>query len=310
MSTAAARRGEVASSPARNLIINADGYGFTEGTTRAIEECIDFGTVRSVSVNVNFPHADRVVELVARHPEVSVGCHLNPIVGRPLLDPARVETLVDARGEFHYREFPRRFLSGRIRLDELRAELLAQVRRVRDLAGAAFSHVDFHQSMNRLPVLNGLFLEVAAASGAGRIRTHRNFFGMESHSRRRQHLLHVLGHPRRVVSQIWNARLRRMALARGFAMPDRWVGITHFGQRANTITVANYVALLRNLPTGFSEFVSHPGYVDDELRRYATYLAQREREREVLLSAEFRSALAASDVRLAGYRDIPLRRAR
>ena len=35
----------------RCLIINADGYGFTPGTTRAIEECIAFGTVRSLSVN-------------------------------------------------------------------------------------------------------------------------------------------------------------------------------------------------------------------------------------------------------------------
>ena len=90
-------------------------------------------------------------------------------------------------------------------------------------------------------------------------------------------------------------------------MPDQWVGITHLGQRPNTITVTNYVALLRNLPPGFSEFVSHPGYVDDDLRRWSTYLAQREREREVLLSAEFRSAIEASGVRLAGYRDIPLR---
>ena len=291
----------------RALIINADGYGFTDGATRAIDECVDFGTVRSVSVNVNFPHAGRIRDLLRRHPDLSVGCHLNPIVGRPLLDPGRIPTLVDAKGEFHYRAFPRLFLKGKIRAQELRAELEAQIARLRELAGAAFSHVDFHQSMNRLPGLHRLFLDLAVDSGAGRIRTHRNLFGMEGRSPRRQRLLYAIGHPRRVPSLLWNAWLRRGALARGLAMPDQWVGITYLGQRPGTITVENYLALLRNLPAGFSEFVAHPGYVDDELRRWSTYLAQRELERQVLLSEELRAGIAASGVRLAGYRDIPLR---
>lgn len=291
----------------RALIINADGYGFTEGATRAIEECVAFGTVRSVSVNVNFPHADRLPDLVRRHPDISAGCHLNPIAGRPVLDPARVPTLVDENGEFHYRAFPRRFLKGQIDTAQLRSELEAQIGKLRDLAGAAFSHVDFHQSMNRLPGLNRLFLDLAVQSGAGRIRTHRNFFGMENRHPRLGRVLYTIGHPRRFASFVWNAWLRRSALAAGLAMPDQWVGITYLGQRDGTITVTNYLRLLLNLPDGFSEFVAHPGYVDDELRRWSTYLEQREREREVLLSAEFRSALKASDIRLAGYRDIPLR---
>jgi predicted glycoside hydrolase/deacetylase ChbG (UPF0249 family) len=291
----------------RALIINADGYGFSEGATRAIDECVDFGTVRSVSVNVNFPHALRVAGLVRRHPDVSVGCHLNPIVGRPLLDPGRIPSLVDRGGEFHYRAFPRLFLKGKIRTSELRAELEAQIRKLRELAGPAFSHVDFHQSMNRLPGLHRLFFDVAVRSGAGRVRTHRNLFGMEGRSPRWERLRYAIGHPRRIVSLLWNAWLRREALASGLAMPDQWVGITHLGRRPDTITVTNYLALLRNLPTGFSEFVAHPGYVDDELRRWSTYLAQRELERKVLLSPEFRAAISESGVRLAGYRDIPLR---
>ena len=73
----------------RHLIINADGYGFTAGITRAIEECVEFGTVRSLSANVNFGHAAGLDALVRRHPEISVGCHINPIVGRPILPVRR-----------------------------------------------------------------------------------------------------------------------------------------------------------------------------------------------------------------------------
>ena len=51
-------------------------------------------------------------------------------------------------------------------------------------SGPAFSHVDFHMGLHRLPRLYDLFLDVAQATGVRRIRTHRYLVGMES--RRRQ----------------------------------------------------------------------------------------------------------------------------
>ena len=157
----------------RYLIINADGYGFTAGVSRAIEECIAFGTVRSLSANVNFKHADGLAQLVRTYPELSVGCHINPVVGCPVLDPDKVPTLLDENGEFLYKALSRRFMSGSIRSAKLRAEMLAQVEKTRDLAGAAFSHLDFHMGFHRLPRLYAVFLEVAQQSRVGRIRTHR-----------------------------------------------------------------------------------------------------------------------------------------
>ncbi|WP_447979329.1 carbohydrate deacetylase [Candidatus Nitrospira bockiana] len=290
----------------RVLIINADGYGFTPGITRAIEECIAFGTVRSLSANVNFPHADGLARLVLAHPELSVGCHVNPIVGAPVLPAGRVPSLVDETGHFHYRTFTRRFLAGRISAKELRAEMTAQVQKTRDLAGRAFSHIDFHMGLHRLPRLYDLFLDVAKESGVGRIRTHRYLVGLESRCRTLRHAAHLLVNPLRALKWFWNLRLRRKALRRGLAMPDRRVEITHAGLYADRISVRAHLRLLESLPPGVSELVVHPGYVEPELRRWSTYLHQRERERAVLLDAEFRRALQRSDIRLAGYREIPL----
>jgi predicted glycoside hydrolase/deacetylase ChbG (UPF0249 family) len=289
----------------RCLIINADGYGFTEGISRAIEECVAFGTVRSLSANVNFSHADGLSDLVARYPFLSVGCHLNPIVGRPVLDPAEVPSLVDADGNFFYGTFASRFRGGQIRLDQLRAELIAQIARTRRLAGDCFSHVDFHMGLHRLPRLHPLFLEVAKGSGTGRIRTHRYRAGMESRNPRLRHLAHLLAAPQRLAKYGWNVFLRRRALKRGLSMPDYRVTITSMETRPGSISVANYRRLLGNLSSGYSELVVHPAYVDEELRRWSTYIEQRTEEREVLLDPEFRNALYDSDVTLSGYRDIP-----
>ena len=175
----------------RSLIINADGYGFTGGISRAIEECIEFGTVKSISANVNFEYADGLSDLVRRYPYLSVGCHINPVVGRPVLDPSRVPSLLNENGEFLYKEFSKCIVSGQIRMDELRAEMTAQVEKTRELAGTAFSHVDFHMGLHRLPRVYGVFLDVAEKSGVGRIRTHRYFMGMESRSPLMRHLVHM-----------------------------------------------------------------------------------------------------------------------
>jgi chitin disaccharide deacetylase len=292
----------------RHLIINADGYGFTAGITRAIEECVEFGTVVSLSANVNFADAGGLAALVRRHPELSVGCHINPVVGRPILSPEQVPTLVNERGEFHYRKFVPRFLSGRIRLSELQAEMLAQAERTRELAGPAFSHIDFHMGLHRLPRLYNVFLDVAQRSGIRRIRTHYYRVGLESRWPRLKLLGHLSARPGRVVRFIWNVWLRKRALDRGLAMPDRRVAITDMGQRADGISVRQYLLMVSNLPPGFSELVAHPAYVDDDLARWSTYLAPRALEREVLLNPEFRQGLASSGVRLAGYRDMSVER--
>ena len=289
----------------RCLIINADGYGFTEGVTRAIEECIEFGTVRSLSANVNFKRAEGLTDLLRKHPDLSVGCHVNPIVGCPVLAPERVPSLVDENGEFFYKTFSRRFLLGRIRLAELRAEMMAQVEKTRDLVGAAFSHIDFHMGLHRLPGLYGIFLDVAEKAGVGRIRTHRYRVGLENRFPYLRHLLFLFESPTRIPKFFWILWQRKKALDRHLAMPDYWVGIAQMGMRASTISVRNYLMMLKNLPKGINEFVVHPGYIDDELRRWSTYLEQRNLERQVLLDPEFREALYSSDVQLAGYRDIP-----
>jgi len=289
----------------RQLIINADGYGFTEGITRAIEECIDFGTVRSISANVNFRSAERLTELVRRHPDLSVGCHLNPVVGKPVLPPDRVRTLLADDGDFHYKSFARKLSGGAIDLSEVRAELMAQVARTKELVGPAFTHVDFHMGLHRLPRLYPLFLEVARASGTGRIRTHRYRVGLEGKRPSLYHWAYILRSPVRAAKYAWNLILRARARRQGLSMPDSWVSVTEMATHPDRISVENYVHLLHNLPSGIHEFVAHPAYLDEELRRYSTYLEPRERERRVLLSADFKAALQESGVRLAGYRDIP-----
>jgi predicted glycoside hydrolase/deacetylase ChbG (UPF0249 family) len=291
----------------RSLIINADGYGITAGINRAIEECISFGTVRSISVNVNFPLAEDLLALVQRHPDLSVGCHLNPIVGKPVLPLEKVKSLVNNHGEFFYKDFNHKLILGHICLDELKAELLAQIDLCRKLARSCFSHVDCHMGKHRLPRFYPIFLEVANNSGTGRIRTHRYRMAMESNNRRLGALQYFINHPIRVGAYCWNLWLRYKAKRLNLSMPDWHVNLNDMSNKRGLISIEAWVSLLKNVPIGISEFVVHPAYVYGELKEWSTYVVQREKERKVLTSEQFRDSLLKSNVRLAGYRDIPIR---
>jgi predicted glycoside hydrolase/deacetylase ChbG (UPF0249 family) len=289
----------------RCLIINTDGYGFTAGITRAIDECVEFGTVRSLSANVNFTHAESLYRLVRKHPDISVGCHVNPIVGKPIMPADKVPTLVDENGEFFYKNFMRRYFRGKIKLSELRVEMAAQLEKTRDLAGEAFSHVDFHMGLHRLPGLYDVFLDVVEKNRVGRVRTHKYRVGLEHRFPRLRHSLYLFETFTRIPKYAYILWLRKKALDRGLTMPDLWVGISHM--KPENLTIENYLMMLKNMPQGINEFVAHPGYVDDELKRWSSYHESRTLELQVLLNPRFRDALSGPDVRLIGYRDIPLR---
>jgi predicted glycoside hydrolase/deacetylase ChbG (UPF0249 family) len=63
--------------------------------------------------------------------------------------------------------------------------------------------------------------------------------------------------------------------------------------------------LIRALPEGSTEFMCHPGICGAELRRARTRLKEsREEELRALESAEVRTALEESGVRLVSYRDL------
>ncbi len=105
------------------LIINADGFGFTPAINRGIRLVAAAGTISSISVTPNFPASAELAEFHRLFPRISVGVHLNPVVGRPVSACSSVPTLVNRDGFFWYTEFPRRLVRGLIDRRELFAEL-------------------------------------------------------------------------------------------------------------------------------------------------------------------------------------------
>lgn len=291
----------------RNLIVNADGFGFTAGINRGIEIAVEKGIVTSISVNANFDACEELPAFHGRFGQVSVGVHVNPAVGRPVVDPGEIPTLVDARGEFHGgREFTRRLLKGGIRRAELEHELSAQIKRVQGM-GIEVTHLDSHQNRHLYPRFFPVFLSLLTKHGVRCMRTHAHFVLAEDAERKRHVPAYFLRHPSRALTHIASNLEMRFARRRGALMADRLLSTSHTGDKAEQGT---WVNLLRNMPDGWSEVYCHPALPDEELARWATYVEPRRREVDVLTSERTRLEVERSGVMLRTFHDLIAEKAR
>ena len=260
-----------------HLIINADDFGLTAGVNRAILELHEAEVLTSTTLMAKAAATEEAIELARSMPSLGVGCHVVLVDGEPVLPARELPTLVDQRtGRFQptLGMFLPRLLSGRIRRSEIEAEAAAQIALLQS-RGVALTHIDTHKHVHMFPKVLRPVLRAATAAG---IRIVRNPFepgwslratpGAPWLRRAEVTLL------RRLVGAF-----RRIVAKEGFATTDGAIGVLATG----TLDAVTVASLLRNMPGGTWELVSHPGYNDAELARAYTRLrASRETEREAL----------------------------
>lgn len=286
----------------RNLIVNADDLGWTEGVNRGIAEAHRNGIVTSASLLANGRAFANGVELAGAMPGLRVGVHLNLSEGEPVAAREQVKSLVNEAGmlaggpEGLLLRLARRGLV----LEEVEREWDAQIRKVRG-AGIQPTHLDGHKHVHMLPRLFEIVLRLAKRHGIGAVRV-----ALESSNLRaalatgREHRASV------VIKQGVQARglkllardAREQADRMGIATADYFCGIAQTGE----MTREGVARLLRSLPEGTTELMCHPGFVDAELGKSATRLqASRQMEVEILTDTGIRNLVASQGIRLIDY---------
>lgn len=240
---------------------------------------------------------DEAVELVQAAPKLSVGCHVVLVDGTPTGNAAELSTLVLPQSAQRFRQSLMSFAclaaAGKLDPTQIEAEVTAQITKLKN-AGVRVSHLDSHKHTHMFPVvLKGML----RAAHNCEIRAMRNPFEplvfATLRNWKRQFQLKLL--------QSFRARFRAMLADAGVNTPDGCVGIAATGG----LTLDTFQALLRNLPEGTWEFVSHPGYSDAELGQIKTRLRHsRDKELEILTSPAVREMIANEGIQLTSYRDL------
>ncbi len=285
----------------KRLIINADGFGFTFGNNRAILELLPLGFIRSVSVNATWPAIKDVATLTREFPDVSVGIHFNLTVGPPLLPPAELPTLVGADGEFHSDRFPGLAYRGLLNQEEMKRELRAQIYRLRDF-GVTVTHWDSHQGRHLLPGYFEAAMSVALEEGIRASRSHRYYLILPG-SRALGLAGYYWAHPRQIVTHAVAGRKMRRLQRAGIRLPDYRVLLNALGESA-VHRPECWRLLLQKLPEGTSFIECHPGYVDDDLRRYSRITESRERERLMFGDSAWPQRAREAGVEIANFRTL------
>ena len=256
----------------KQLIVNADDFGFTRDVNAGIVEAHRNGILTATTLMANGDAFDDAVRLARETPTLDIGCHLVLVQGPGL--PATIPQLVQA------------VALGRIRIYE---ELVQQVRRTVD-AGLSPTHLDTHKHTHLLPpVLEA----VARISEEFRIPWVRRPFDF----------------PLQPGGVGWKNRLMRLmngrfgsALARHHCRSTDWFAGFKLtgGYRGEDL-----INVIRALPEGVTEFMCHPGRCGDDLRSARTRLKEsREEELRALTAPEVRTALADASVTLASFREL------
>jgi hopanoid biosynthesis associated protein HpnK len=285
----------------RRLIINADDFGLTPGVNRAIAEAHEQGVVTSATLMANSFAFDEAVRIAKSSPRCSIGCHLVLLDGKPLVDPARLTSLVNGKEGNSFRDgitgFAVRALSGRIDSDQVEAEATAQIRKLQS-HGINVSHVDSHKHTHMFPaVLHGI-LRAARTCGVNAIRNP--FDVVAANFVRAQRGLWKRYAQMKTVRGL--ARHFRRAVAKaGLRTPDGTLGIVATGHLDPHL----FCKIADHMPEGTWELVCHPGYLDADLVSISTRLRQsRLRELAVLISPDTRAVLEKRGVELISYRDL------
>src|SRR6266567_1769351 len=84
----------------RNLIVNADDLGWTQGVNRGIADAHRNGIVTSTSLLANGWAFEEGVQTALQLPRLSVGVHLNLSDGKPIVSAGEVKSLLDENGDF------------------------------------------------------------------------------------------------------------------------------------------------------------------------------------------------------------------
>jgi hopanoid biosynthesis associated protein HpnK len=286
----------------RNLIVNADDLGWTEGVNRGIAEAHRNGIVTSASLLANGAAFASGVELARTTPALGVGVHLNLSDGEPVAEPELVTSLLNHRGELEGKpeNLLLRLARRSVLLNEIEQEWDAQIRKVRDV-GIEPTHLDGHRHVHMLPGLFEIALRLAKKHGIAAVRiSHEESSlraALSSGAKQKGTVVMRQGVQARGLKML--ARdAREQADRAGIAAADYFCGIAQTGE----LTQEGVARLLEILPEGTTELMCHPGYVDPDLAKSGTRLqSSRQAEVEILTNMEIRNLVASQGIRLIDY---------
>lgn len=276
------------------LLVNADDFGRHMLINRAVAECVERGCLRSATLMPGGRAFDDAVAVARAHPALGVGIHFTLVNGFPVCPPEDIPSLVTEDGVFYdnHVQFVKRFLAGRIRMEDVRRELAAQAEKM-ERTGLALTHVDSHQHMHVLPGIFSTVLDAAAALHLDAVRIPRTPLFSGS-----------FGGLGQLVGRLGLCTLAeiagREAARRGFRTPDHFTGIV----AGEAVDEPCFRSIIKHLKPGATEVMMHPGTDTTVLQKACLWDHDFEAERNAIISPSIAALLKDNRVEIINFRNL------
>lgn len=282
----------------KDLILNADDFGLTQGVNEGILRAHQQGILTSATLMASSTAFDDAVARAKAVPTLGVGCHLVLVGGTAVSRPETIPSLVSSEGKFPRTlpQFVAKLSSGNVRLREVEIELRAQIDKIR-AAGIVPTHVDTHKHTHAHPLVMNALGKVLREAGIACVRKPAedlaDSWETQSAGERSWGRLASAAAVRAV--EPW---FQSLAEKYELRTPDHFLGLAMTGR----LSAAVLQRLIETLPEGRTEIMLHPGICDADLARTGSRLQeQRQMELDALLSPEARGAVERNGVRLITY---------
>ena len=276
------------------IIANADDFGRHELINKAVEEAYAKGCLRSATVMPGGVAFAGAIDIAKRNPGLGLGIHLTLVNGNPLLPPEQIPSLVTKDGLFYddYLQFVKHFFAGKIKLEDVRRELTAQMEKVL-ATGVTLSHIDSHQHMHTMPGIIDIALALAKKANISAVRIPQTpmFTGFN-------------GNPVQLGGRMGLYTMatlsRRKAKAQGFRCPQHFAGIV----AGEAVSIKHLTDIIQNLKPGTTEIMVHPGTDNKILQDFCQWDHDFEAELAALTSPEILDLLAKKQVKIGNYTNL------
>jgi predicted glycoside hydrolase/deacetylase ChbG (UPF0249 family) len=284
------------------LVVNADDFGITEGTNRAILDAFQNGIVTSTSLLANGEAFDHAVGLAHENPSLGVGVHLTLSEGRAVDDLNRMGAFLPELKAgmlpLGNRPFVAALMRGRLPRKKILREFKAQTQKI-IIAGIKPTHIDGHKYIHLLPGIASIAAEVAEAYSIPFIRLPRPADSLISRRPMRLPGLFALAGMSAFAYPF--ARMKNLRRA------TRYLGFIDTGH----LTIDILRTMLKTPRAGITELVCHPAYrsihLQTLLQRGYAWIGEYEFENETaaVSSTELRRELESAGWKLVNFGQIP-----
>jgi chitin disaccharide deacetylase len=266
----------------KQLVVNADDFGFTPDVNEGIIQAHREGILNAATLMANGDAFEDAVGLARETASLDIGCHLVLVGGRSLVSgknlPETPGALLAAIARRHIQVY---------------RELRVQVERITG-AGIQPTHLDTHKHTHLLPPVLESVARLAEEFGIGWVRRPFDFPLTAGHT--------AVPLLKRITSSMLGfarPRFHRVLQAHHCRTTDHFAGFRITGR----LRTPELVALVRALPAGSTELMCHPGRCGDALRRARTRLKEsRQAELEALTAPVVREAISHAGIELVNYR--------